>query len=188
MGVNLIKGQKVDLTKGNAALKALIVGLGWDSSNGGDTIDCDASALMLGENGKLSNIKSIIYFGNKKSKCNSVVHQGDNLTGEGDGDDEQIVIDLIKVPEDISKIVFVVNIYNCASKKQHFGMIKNAYIRIMDKSANSELVKFNLSNDYNNMTSLIMGEVYRNKGEWKFTAVGEGSTAISITELSAKYK
>ncbi|MEK6263271.1 MAG: TerD family protein [Clostridium sp.] len=188
MGVNLIKGQKVDLTKGNSALKALVVGLGWDSSNGGKTIDCDASALMLGENGKLSNTKSIIYFGNKKSKCNSVIHQGDNLTGAGDGDDEQIVIDLVKVPDDISKIVFVVNIYNCASKGQHFGMIKNAYIRIMDKSANGELVKFNLSDDYNNMTSLIMGEVYRNKGEWKFTAIGEGSTATSITELSAKYK
>lgn len=188
MGVNLIKGQKVDLTKGNSALKELVVGLGWDSSNGGKTIDCDASALMLDENGKLSNTKSIIYFGNKKSKCNSVIHQGDNLTGAGDGDDEQIVIDLVKVPDDISKIVFVVNIYNCASKGQHFGMIKNAYIRIIDKSANGELVKFNLSNDYNNMTSLIMGEVYRNKGEWKFTATGEGSTAISITELSAKYK
>jgi stress response protein SCP2 len=188
MGVNLIKGQKVDLTKGNSALKALVVGLGWDSSNGGKTIDCDASALMLGEDGKISNIKSIIYFGNKKSKCNSVIHQGDNLTGAGDGDDEQIVIDLVKVPDDISKIVFVVNIYNCASKGQHFGMIKNAYIRIMDKSANGELVKFNLSNDYNNMTSLIMGEVYKNKGEWKFTAIGEGSTATSITELSAKYK
>ncbi|MGK0467684.1 TerD family protein [Clostridium sp.] len=188
MGVNLIKGQKVDLTKGNSALKALVVGLGWDSSNGGNTIDCDASALMLGENGKLSNTKSIIYFGNKKSKCNSVIHQGDNLTGAGDGDDEQIVIDLLKVPDDISKIVFVVNIYKSESKGQHFGMIKNAYIRIMDKSANGELVKFNLSNDYNNMTSLIMGEVYRNKGEWKFTAIGEGSTASSITELSAKYK
>jgi tellurium resistance protein TerD len=188
MGVNLIKGQKVDLTKGNASLKTLVVGLGWDSSNGGNTIDCDASALMLGEDDKLSSIKSIIYFGNKASKCKSVVHQGDNLTGAGDGDDEQIVIDLVKVPDDISKIVFVVNIYNCASKKQHFGMIKNAYIRIMDKSVSGELVKFNLSNDYNDMTSLIMGEVYRNKGEWKFTATGEGTTAINITELSARYK
>jgi len=188
MGVNLIKGQKVDLTKGNASLKELVVGLGWDGSNGGDTIDCDASALILGENGKLSSSKSIIYFGNKSSKCKSVIHQGDNLTGEGEGDDEQIVVNLTKVPDDISKIVFVVNIYNCASKKQHFGMIKNAYIRIMDKSANSELIKFNLSNDYNNMTSLIMGEVYRNKGEWKFTAIGEGSAATSITELSARYK
>lgn len=188
MGVNLIKGQKVDLTKGNAALKALIIGLGWDCNNGGDSIDCDASALMLGENGKLLSAKSVIYFGNKSSKCKSVVHQGDNLTGAGEGDDEQIVIDLIKVPDDTSKIVFVVNIYNCASKGQHFGMIKNAYIRIMDKSANNELVKFNLSNDYNNMTSLIMGEVYRNKGEWKFTAIGEGSTATSLTELSARYK
>lgn len=188
MAVNLVKGQKVDLTKGNASLKALIVGLGWDASNGGKSIDCDASALMLGENGKLPSSKSIIYFGHKKSKCKSVVHQGDNLTGAGAGDDEQIFIDLTMVPEDISKIVFVVNIYHCASKKQHFGMIKNAYIRIMDKSANSELVKFNLSNDYNNMTSLIMGEVYRNNGEWKFSAIGEGSTATSITELSARYK
>jgi len=188
MGVNLVKGQKVDLTKGNASLKELVVGLGWDGSNGGNTIDCDASALMLDESGKLANTKSIIYFGNKKSKCKSVIHQGDNLTGAGDGDDEQIVVDLTKVPGDIAKIVFVVNIYNCASKKQHFGMIKNAYIRIMDKSANNELVKFNLSNDYDNMTSLIMGEVYKNKGEWKFTAIGEGATAVSITELSARYK
>ncbi|MBZ9632941.1 TerD family protein [Clostridium sp. FP1] len=187
MGVNLIKGQKVDLTKGNVALKALVVGLGWDGSNGGDTIDCDASALMLGENGKLSSNKGIIYFGNKSSKCKSVIHQGDNLTGAGAGDDEQIVIDLTKVPEDIAKIVFVVNIYNCASKRQHFGMIKNAYIRIMDKLANGELVKFNLSNDYDNMTSLIMGEVYRNNGEWKFTATGEGATATGIKELSARY-
>ncbi|MBX4261826.1 TerD family protein [Clostridium estertheticum] len=187
MGVNLVKGQKVDLTKGNASLKTLVVGLGWDGSNGGDTIDCDASALMLGENGKLANSKSIIYFGNKKSKCKSVVHQGDNLDGAGSGDDEQIVVDLTKVPDDIDKIVFVVNIYNCASKGQHFGMIKNAYIRIVDNSANNELVKFNLSNDYNNMTSLIMGEVYRNNGEWKFTATGEGATATSITELSKRY-
>lgn len=187
MGVNLVKGQKVDLTKGNAALKSLIVGLGWDGSNGGDTIDCDASAIMLGENGKISNSKSVIYFGNKTSKCKSVIHQGDNLTGAGAGDDEQIVVDLTKVPGDISKVVFVVNIYNCASKRQHFGMIKNAYIRILDKAANNELVKFNLSNDYNNMTSLIMGEVYRNNGEWKFTATGEGSVATSITELSARY-
>jgi len=187
MGVNLIKGQKVDLTKGNAALKALIVGLGWDGSNGGNTIDCDASAIMLGENGKISSNKSVIYFGNKTSKCKSVIHQGDNLTGAGDGDDEQIFIDLSKIPSDIAKVVFVVNIYNCASKKQHFGMIKNAYIRIIDKSANNELAKFNLSNDYNNMTSLIMGEVYRNNGEWKFTATGEGATATSITELSARY-
>jgi tellurium resistance protein TerD len=187
MGVNLIKGQKVDLTKGNASLKELVVGLGWDGSNGGDTIDCDASALMIGENGKLFSDKSIIYFGNKKSKCKSVIHQGDNLTGAGAGDDEQIVIDLTKVPDDIAKIIFVVNIYNCASKKQHFGMIKNAYIRIMDKSSNGELVKFNLSNDYNNMTSLIMGEVYRNNGEWKFTATGEGATATSLKELSARY-
>ena len=187
MGVNLIKGQKVDLTKCNAALKSLIVGLGWDGSNGGDTIDCDASAIMLGENGKISSSKSVIYFGNKTSKCKSVIHQGDNLTGEGTGDDEQIVIDLTKVPGDISKVVFVVNIYNCASKRQHFGMIKNAYIRILNKSANNELVKFNLSNDYNNMTSLIMGEVYRNNGEWKFTATGEGSVATSIKELSERY-
>ncbi|MGH4126096.1 MAG: TerD family protein [Clostridium sp.] len=187
MGVNLIKGQKVDLTKGNSALKELVIGLGWDGSNGGDTIDCDASAIMLGGNGKISSSNSIIYFGNKKSKCKSVIHQGDNLTGAGAGDDEQIVIDLTKVPEDIAKIVFVVNIYNCASKRQHFGMIKNAYIRIMDKSASGELVKFNLTNDYDNMTSLIMGEVYRNNGEWKFTATGEGATATSITELSARY-
>jgi len=188
MGVNLIKGQKVDLTKGNASLTKLIVGLGWDVNSRGNSVDCDASALMLGTDGKLSTTKSIIYFGNKTSNCKSVVHQGDNLTGAGEGDDEQIVIDLSKVPENIAKIVFVVNIYNCVSKGQHFGMIKNAFIRIVDKSTNNELIKFNLSDDYNNMTSLIMGEVYRNKGDWKFTATGEGSTAHSISELSERYK
>jgi len=188
MSINLVKGQKVDLTKGNAALKKLVVGLGWDvNTNGGGDVDCDASAIMLNKDGKLVSKKDVIYFGNKQSKSGSVTHMGDNLTGAGAGDDEQIVVDLSRVPEDVSRIVFVVNIYNCESRGQHFGMIKNAYIRLVDNTSGGELTKFNLSDDYDKMTSLIMGEVYRNNGEWKFSALGEGSKATGISQLSAKY-
>ena len=143
MAINLQKGQKVDLTKGNEGLTDLLVGLGWDAakpSGGGlfsafksaPSIDCDASVLMLEAGDKLVTEKDVVYFGNLKHKSGSVKHMGDNLTGAGDGDDEQIFIDLSKVPENIQKIVFVVNIYKAVDRKQHFGMINNAFIRLID--------------------------------------------------------
>ena len=196
MSVNLQKGQKVDLTKGNSGLKTLIVGLGWDEAPRGfslfskhEDIDCDASALMInGSTGKLMGAVDVVYFGNLTHRSGSVHHCGDNLTGAGDGDDEQLIVELTKVPADFDKIVFVVNIYQAAQRKQHFGMIKNAFIRIVDADTGVELCKYNLSENYNGKTAMIFGEVYRYNGEWKFGAIGEPTNDNSISELAAKYQ
>lgn len=195
MSVSLQKGQRVDLTKGNTGLSKIIVGLGWDAvqkskgffSKAPANIDCDVSAIMLNDQGKLEKKENLVYYGNLKSGCGSVVHSGDNLTGDGDGDDEQIVVELGKVPGNTNKIVFVVNIYECVSRKQDFGLIKNAFIRIVNASSNQELVKFNLSDDYTGKTTLITGEIYRNNGEWKFAAIGEGTNDTSLKEIIQKY-
>lgn len=202
MAVNLQKGQKVDLTKGNAGLTGVMVGLGWDEaqlqgSKGGffsklksqpqlQAIDCDASAILCNANGKAIDC---IYFGNLRHKSNAIIHQGDNLTGEGDGDDEQIFVNLPQVPSEIEKIVFVVNIYDARVKRQHFGMIQNAFIRLVDMQKNTEICRFNLSENYDNMTGLIVGEIYRYKGEWKFNAVGQPvAEASRLDALINMYK
>ncbi|MGN1119900.1 MAG: TerD family protein, partial [Oscillospiraceae bacterium] len=176
MSVNLQKGQKVDLTKGNAGLKTLIVGLGWDEAPRKfslfakqEDIDCDASAMLINANTKkLMGAVDVVYFGNLTHRSGAVRHCGDNLTGAGDGDDEQIIVELNKVPQDFDKIVFVVNIYQANQRKQHFGMIKNAFIRVVDADSGKELCKYNLSENYDGMTAMIFGEVYRYNGEWKF--------------------
>ena len=196
MAVNLQKGQKVDLTKGNAGLKTLMVGLGWDEAaqpskglfgalRGGATqsIDCDASALLL-TNSKLAGMNDVVYFGNLSHSSKSVIHQGDNLTGAGDGDDEQIMIYLDKVPASCDKIVMVVNIYQSRQRNQHFGMIKNAFIRIADAQNGQELCRYNLSEKYDNMTAMIFGEVYRHNGEWKFSALGQATNDPGLAELA----
>ena len=202
MGVNLQKGQKVDLTKGNAGLSRIMVGLGWDpviQSKGGGILgglfgggkseeyDLDASVFLLDENDKIMSNKDIIYFGNLKSQCGSIQHTGDNLTGSGDGDDEQIIVELNQVPERISKIVFVVNIYDCIKRKQDFGQIENAFIRIVDHNG-TEIIKYNLTDNYSGKTALVTGEIYRHDGEWKFAAIGEGTNDMSITDMSKRYK
>jgi stress response protein SCP2 len=199
LAISLEKGQRIDLTKGKAGLSKILVGLGWDpvaSGSGGffgklfgggtPNIDCDASVLML-ENGRVTENKNVIYFGNLRSRCGSIEHTGDNLTGEGSGDDEQIIVDLQKVPSHIHKLVFVVNIYDCVKRSQHFGMIENAFIRIVNMNDRSEMVKYNLRDDYSGRTSLIAGEIYRDGAEWKFTAVGEGTNDTSITEIVKRY-
>ncbi|MBF8982413.1 TerD family protein [Lutibacter sp. B2] len=200
MGINLTKGQRIDLTKGNAGLSQIMVGLGWDAAqnkSGGlfgglfgskaEDIDCDASVLMLDENGKFSKKQDLIYFGNLKSACGSVVHTGDNLTGDGDGDDEQIIVELNKVPSTIHKLVFVVNIYDCIRRKQDFGLIRNAFIRIVNGSNKQEIIRYNLSDDYVGKTSLIVGELYRHNTEWKFAAIGEGTHDASLSEIVKRY-
>lgn len=195
-GINLVKGQKIDLTKGNAGLTKVVVGLGWDPAEPARgffgvkkqaNVDCDASALLLNEEGKLVKKTNLVCFHNKQSACNSVVHTGDNLTGEGDGDDEQINVNLAAIPSDVHKVLVVVNIYDAVNRKQDFGMIKSAYIRIMNAVGNSELIKFNLSDNYTGFTALICGELYRQNGEWKFSAIGEGSHATHINELAERY-
>ena len=207
MSVNLQKGQRIDLTKGNAGLNKIFVGLGWDpvavsapSSGGGffkslfggaassaPNIDCDASVIML-KNDKLVGSSDVVYFGNLKSDNGAVTHSGDNLTGAGDGDDEQIVVELKSIPTDYNRLVFVVNIYDAKQRNQHFGMIQNAYIRIVNGTNNQELLKYNLSDDYSNQTTLITGELYRHETEWKFAAIGTATQASSLREVIDTYR
>ncbi|GHU52158.1 stress response protein SCP2 [Clostridia bacterium] len=190
MSVNLQKGQKVDLTKGNAGLKRIIIGLGWDEAsklNKGGAIDCDASAILCGPGEKVYSKDDVVYFGNLRHKNGAVNHQGDNLTGAGDGDDEQITVDLPLIPANYEKIVFVVNIYKAQERRQHFGLIENAFIRIVDASTNTELLKYNLSENYGGLTAMIFGELYRHGGEWKFSAIGQGTQDAGIGELAHRY-
>ena len=194
MSVKLQKGQKVSLSKENAGLSRVIVGLGWDEverkrsffAPKPQDIDCDAFAIML-KNGKLVDNKDIVYFGNLSHYTNSVNHMGDNLTGEGDGDDEQIVIDLNSVPAEYDKIVLAVNIYKAYDRRQNFGLIKNAFIRLVDARNNNEMCIYNLTEDYSGMTAMLFGEVYRYNEEWKFNAVGQGTTDGSISEFAKRY-
>lgn len=200
MSVNLQKGQKVDLTKGNASLKKIIVGLGWDEVEkpkgllgglfGGKTqdIDCDASAILCGQNGKVSDVSDVVYFGNLHHKSGCVDHMGDNLTGAGAGDDEQITVELRDIPSAYDKIIFVVNIYKAKERNQHFGMIRNAFIRIVDASNNKELCKYNLSESYDQMTAMIFGEVYRHQNEWKFNAIGQATQDPGLGELVKRFQ
>lgn len=193
MSVNLQKGQKVNLSKDNAGLSKIMVGLGWDEAQGVSfgpvhtSIDCDASAIML-RGGRFTRKEDLIYYGNLNHYSGSVVHMGDNLTGAGDGDDEQICVDLNGVPQDVDRIVFVVNIFAARERMQHFGMIQNAFIRLVNADNNNELYRYNLSENYSGLTAMIFGEVYRHNGEWKFSALGQGTNDMSITEVSQRYQ
>lgn len=200
MGVNLQKGQKVSLKKSSGKkLSQLMVGLGWDAAKqsgekkgffsslfGSDDIDCDASVFLC-KGGHYVDKNDLVYFGNLEHKSGAVKHMGDNLTGEGEGDDEQIFVNLDKIPADYDKLIFVVNIYNAVKRKQHFGMIRNAYIRIIDPDNREELCRFNLSDDYTDMLSMIAGEVYRYKDEWKFNAIGSGTKDTGLGDLSKRF-
>ena len=185
MSINLSKGQKINLSKEQAGLRRVMVGLGWDEvqeapkgffasifSAPKQDIDCDASAFLISQ-GKIYGGGDVVYFGNLTHGTNCVVHQGDNLTGAGDGDDEQIFVDLQRVPQNIAKIVFVVNIYDANVRRQHFGLFRNAFIRLVDCNSNTEICRYNLSENYDGMTGLIVGEMYRYNGEWKFNAIGQ---------------
>ncbi len=149
-------------------------------------IDCDASAFLC-VNGKIENSDDIIYFGNLEHESGAVKHMGDNLTGEGEGDDEQIFVDLKSLPSRYDKIIFVVNIYKARERKQHFGMIKNAFIRICDNDNHQELCRYNLSENYDNMTAMIFGEIYLRNGQWRFNAIGQAVTDNSISELAKRF-
>lgn len=176
MPINLSKGQKVDLTKGNAGLKNIMVGLGWDVNafDSGTDFDLDAAAFMCGSNGKCPTEKEFVFYGNLEHGSGSVKHMGDNLTGEGDGDDEQILIDLSKVPSNVDKIAFTVTIYDADQRRQNFGQVSNAYIRIVDDATNTELIRYDLGEDFSIETAVVVGELYRHNGEWKFNAIGSG--------------
>lgn len=175
MTVSLVKGQKVNLTKDNAGLHHLHVGLGWDVSGvEGAKFDLDASAFLLGSNGKVRSDNDFIYYNNLKPGNGSIYSMGDNRTGEGEGDDEVLKIDLTNVPSDVDKIVFAVTIYEAEKNHQNFGMVNSAFIRILNEDTNEEILKYDLSEDLSIEDGAIFGELYRHDGEWKFTAVGSG--------------
>lgn len=188
--INLEKGQKVSLDKGMQFAKA---GLGWDVNgydNGAD-FDLDASVFMLGANGKLTSDDDFVFYNHARHSSNSVIYSGDNRTGDGAGDDESILIDFSKIPANIERLVFVVTIHKAAERKQNFGMVSNAYIRLLslnaiDDANGKEELRFDLSEDYSTETSMIVAEIYRHNGEWKFAAKGEGSKD-ELQDLLNKY-
>jgi tellurium resistance protein TerD len=176
MAISLQKGQKVDLTKTNPGLKKVYVGLGWDTNkyDGGFDFDLDAAAFLLGESGKVTNDGDFIFYNNKKHSTNSVEHLGDNLTGVGDGDDEQMKVSLELVPQNIQKIAFTVTINEAEARRQNFGQVANAFIRVCDEETGQELIRYDLGEDFSIETAVIVGEIYRNGSEWKFNANGSG--------------
>ncbi len=176
MPISLQKGQKVDLTKTNPGLKKLMIGLGWDTNkyDGGSDFDLDTAAFLLGEDGKVRNQGDFVFYGNLAHKSGGVVHKGDNLTGAGEGDDEELDVDLSKVPADIQRIAFTVTIYESDKRNQNFGQVSNAFIRVVDAAQNKELIRYDLGEDFSIETAIVVGELYRHGGEWKFNAVGSG--------------
>ncbi|MFI3137317.1 MAG: TerD family protein [Methylococcaceae bacterium] len=175
MSISLAKGGNISLSKTDPTLKNIIIGLGWDArpTDGAD-FDLDASAFMVKEDGKVRSDSDFIFYNQTKSSCGSVEHTGDNRTGAGDGDDESLIVLLDKVPLDIQRIVFTVTIHDADMRKQNFGQVSNAFIRVVNKDGNTEVARYDLSEDASIETAMIFGELYRHAGEWKFKAVGQG--------------
>ena len=171
MAINLQKGQRESITA-----QKFTIGLGWDTNNSatGGSFDLDASIFILGENGKLVSDSHFIFYNNLKSPTEAVVHSGDNLTGEGDGDDEQVMVDLSKIEPSAKEICVVVTIHDADARKQNFGQVRNSFIRIVDSISNVELVKYELDEDFSIETAVEFGRIYNRNGEWKFEAVGAG--------------
>ncbi len=175
MAVSLSKGGNISLSKSAPSLKRILVGLGWESrSTTGADYDLDASAFLLGENGKVRRDEDFLFYNQLLSVCGSVEHTGDNRTGVGDGDDEALKIDLEKISDSIKRIVISVTIDDAEAKNQNFGQISEAFMRIVNLDNDIEIVRFDLTEDYSTETAMIFGEIYRHNGEWKFKAVGQG--------------
>ena len=176
MPINLSKGQKVSLTKDNPSLKNIMVGLGWDVNafDSGSDFDLDTAAFMVDDSGRCPSEKEFIFYGNLEHTSGSVKHMGDNLTGGGDGDDEQIMIDLSLIPQNISKIAFTVTIYDADNRRQNFGQVSNSFVRIVDQTTGQEMIRYDLGEDFSIETAIVVGELYRNGAEWKFNAIGSG--------------
>ncbi|MEU7295794.1 MULTISPECIES: TerD family protein [Streptomyces] len=175
MGVSLSKGGNVSLTKEAPGLTAVTVGLGWDvRTTTGTDFDLDASAILVTEEGKVRNEQDFVFFNNLKSGDGSVEHTGDNTTGEGEGDDEQVKVSLATVPADVAKIVFPVSIYDAENRQQSFGQVRNAFIRVVNQAGGAEIARYDLSEDASTETAMVFGELYRHGAEWKFRAVGQG--------------
>lgn len=176
MTISLAKGQKVDLTKTNPGLSKVVVGLGWDTNkyDGGNDFDLDSSVFLLGDNGKVTTESDFIFYNNPNGGNGAVIHTGDNRTGEGDGDDEQVKINLSIVPANIQRIAFTITIHEADVRNQNFGQVSNAYARIFNESTGEELIRYDLGEDFSIETALVVGELYRHNGEWKFSAIGSG--------------
>ena len=188
MPVNLQKGQKVSLTKGNPGLSKVVVGLGWDVNayDTGGEFDLDTAAFLLTDNGRVSTSDDFVFYGNLKHPSGCVEHLGDNLTGVGAGDDEQIKLNLSLIPEKYTKIAFTVTIYDAEIRNQNFGQVNNAFIRIFDENSGEELLRYDLGEDFSIETAIVFGELYRNNGEWKFNAIGSGYQG-GLAALCANY-
>ena len=175
MAVSLSKGANISLSRTSPNLKNILVGLGWDArGTDGDDFDLDASIYMLGENGKVRGDDDFIFYNQLTSRCGSVEHTGDNRTGAGEGDDEQLKVFLEKVPTNIQRLAITVTIHDAVARKQNFGQVSDAFIRIVNMDNDIEIARFDLSEDYSTETAMIFGEIYRHSGEWKFKAVGQG--------------
>ena len=176
MPVSLKKGQKVSLTKGNPGLTHVVVGLGWDVNaydTGGD-FDLDGAAFLLTDSGRVSDAKDFVFYGNLSHPSGSVLHMGDDMTGAGDGDDEQLRVDLTKVPASVTRIAFTVTIYEAETRHQNFGQVSNAFVRIYNEANGEELLRYDLGEDFSIETAAVFGELYKNGDEWKFNAIGSG--------------
>lgn len=176
MAINLVKGQKTNLTKDNPNLSKILVGLGWDVKkyDGGYDFDLDAAAFLVGANGKVSNDADFIFYHNLKHSSGAVEHTGDNLTGAGEGDDEVIRVDLKKLPANVERVAFTVTIYDADVRRQNFGQVSNAFIHITDEITGRELIRYDLGEDFSVETAIVVGEIYRHSGGWKFNAIGSG--------------
>lgn len=175
MAISLNKGGRLSLSKEAPDLKKALIGLGWDPrATDGAAFDLDASAFLLGENGKVRSDADFIFYNQLKSTDGSVQHTGDNLTGAGEGDDETILVDLAHVPANVQKIVFTVTIHEAEQRRQNFGQVGNAYIRVVNAETNQEVARYDLAEDASTETAMIFGELYRHSGEWRFNAVGQG--------------
>jgi len=175
MTISLAKGQKIDLTKGNN-LKKAVIGLGWDTNkyDGGLEFDLDASAFLVDVNGKAQNEYDFLFYNNLKHPSGGVIHTGDNRTGEGEGDDEQIIIEFSKVPPEVNTIAITVTIHDAINRSQNFGQVSNAFVRVVNEDTNEELMRYDLTEEYSIETAMVVCELYRNNGEWKFNAIGSG--------------
>ncbi|KZZ83177.1 MULTISPECIES: TerD family protein [Bacillaceae] len=176
MAISLAKGQKVDLTKSNPGLTNIIVGLGWDTNkyDGGQDFDLDSSVFLLNADGKCSSEADFVFYNNTKGANGAVEHTGDNRTGEGDGDDEQVKVNLTSVPESIQKIAFTITIHDAETRSQNFGQVSNSYVRILSETNGEELIRYDLGEDFSIETAVVVGELYRHGAEWKFSAIGSG--------------
>lgn len=188
MTINLSKGQRIDLTKTNPGLKKAIIGLGWDTNkySGGYNFDLDASAFLVGADGKVVNEKDFVFYNNLQGVNGSVIHTGDNRTGEGDGDDEQLVIVFDKVPEHVHKIAITVTIHDALQRAQNFGQVSNAFVRLVNEETNEEVLRYDLAEEFSIETAIVVCEIYRYGGEWKFSAVGSGFQG-GLAALCANY-